>query len=1183
VYTLYKYVIKETLLPFLIGLGGFVVFVSVELLYQLSDTIVRYRVGFDKLLLLLYYQLPYFLVMGIPVGALFSIFWVISRLSADNEIVAIQVHGINLKRLVIPFLIVSLVLSGLAYVLNDYLVPTANRKFFEAQYKYIYRKNPESFSELVRTNTFFKVRENQYFYIEEFEKSSNTFKDVLIYELGSKVTVTHAKRAKKEGNVWILEDGRVYTVDSNGLLSFDASFKRMNLDISQEIEEFVRSSKSSKEMTSRELKRRIENFKKLHVETAALEVEYQSKFATSLAPLIIVILGVPISLVFNIRTKSWSVILTFILVVLYQGSDAWISALGKEKYLPPSLAPWIPNLIFGLCGFTMFVLLDTKLLLVTRDRILAVFKRKNLLFIALLLIGAGTLLQGEIIRITAEEAVAHGETLVAEGNITVKYSDLTVHASAATITSEIATFSGNVRILSPDINETTGETLVVNDERATITNARFAEGDLLLISPLMTITFSQEANNRSYEVIESDRESTVVQEDRSYRVARFVYERHLGMLTAWEVKGKEKVKNKKGQMKWVNVVGPKIQIEIDDDLSTSTIYSGYITTCDLEEPHYRFEARRVVILPSKVLVSEDMFLDLLGVVVLYYPIYFLDVSGGKQPVEFSASFGSNDGFGFIVRNNFELFGGEGTVVYSYKEKGEEAGKKTYIEYTYPFNDYTSLKFRFDAPSKLGISYGTKLWGFSLGLGYNSESTEAGKKSSLGLTLKQKVGKREIVVTSSENIREDGAKVLIPINMTLKKYPLSQPPWSFQISNLGFKISSFANPGEFAFQKLGSGSLEFTMSGSYGLNSGEKVKNSGSLGLSLIRRDESLTSSLFLDHLASFDILNASAKNFMGSTTQKINLSVAGGISTSRNAERCGFKLSYSWNWEVPTKILSVGVGYTLQESNGRNIGAFKSFNADLNSISAGLTLKALPIAVVSLEKIGYDFKTHTWSNLELSTSSKWQFGSLALKLTSKTPIYIADGSALKKTSWQITTTLKTRRVSLNNTSAFAVDYLSGTPIESVNNKFSLRIGKLWYLDSFKFSGTYILDLSHGFEISKLDSKLEFVFFGIKHTFKKLRFYQDRWILDYFTTFHGWSTGISGTFYESGAIGGGKLTLGFPLHCWNGRLYTEFSKKSGGITEGWDVGKVSLTFYIKDFPEKFFSFSVNPWGFNAGIF
>lgn len=106
-----KYIAKLSTGPILIGLAGFVVFVSVEVLYQLSDLIVRHRVGVLVLLRVLYYYLPYFVALGIPVGVLLAIFWVLSQLSTDHELMALQVHGISLKVLIMPFLLISILLS----------------------------------------------------------------------------------------------------------------------------------------------------------------------------------------------------------------------------------------------------------------------------------------------------------------------------------------------------------------------------------------------------------------------------------------------------------------------------------------------------------------------------------------------------------------------------------------------------------------------------------------------------------------------------------------------------------------------------------------------------------------------------------------------------------------------------------------------------------------------------------------------------------------------------------------------------------------------------------------------------------------------------------------------------------------------------------------------------------------
>lgn len=142
---LIKYLLKLSVVPFLIGLGGFIVFVSLEILYQLSDLIVRHRVGIEKLFLMLYYYLPYFVAMGVPVGVLLAIFWTFSRLSEERELMAIQVHGISQKNLIVPFLILGALLSIAVFFLSDQIVPEYQSKAEEAMSKYVL-KNPRFLS-----------------------------------------------------------------------------------------------------------------------------------------------------------------------------------------------------------------------------------------------------------------------------------------------------------------------------------------------------------------------------------------------------------------------------------------------------------------------------------------------------------------------------------------------------------------------------------------------------------------------------------------------------------------------------------------------------------------------------------------------------------------------------------------------------------------------------------------------------------------------------------------------------------------------------------------------------------------------------------------------------------------------------------------------------------------------------
>jgi len=423
---LIKYITKEFSAPFFMGLFGFIVFVSVQLLYELSEIIVKNHVGFDKLLLLLWYNLPYFISMGIPVGVLFSIFWVVSRFTNDNELIAMQTLGVPTRKIVIPFLLISIFLSLFTFYLYDNLVPNSNYKAKQAMAKYIYEK-PEA---TIEDNEFVDLGDDRYLFVKELARNTGILYELLLYEVAyDNVKVFHAERAQKYPDGWKMENGRIYKMKDNGFLELDVSFDSLDLNIAADVEEFINFSKGANEMTTRELKEKIITFSKLGSNVSGLIVSYHNKFANSLAPLVIAILGISLSLFLNIKSKSWSVITTFVLVVLYQGSGAWITALGKEEIVNPVLASWLPNILFGSIGILLFILLDTKISYKVTEPLKKFFSIAIVVFI----FSIGSTGYSEKVNIKANDFNIFNNTITIDSTLTINYQDTIVDAGSGKI------------------------------------------------------------------------------------------------------------------------------------------------------------------------------------------------------------------------------------------------------------------------------------------------------------------------------------------------------------------------------------------------------------------------------------------------------------------------------------------------------------------------------------------------------------------------------------------------------------------------------------------------------------------------------------------------------------------------------------------------------------------------------
>src|SRR4030043_2111800 len=106
--TTYFYILKETLPIFFIGLLTFTVILLIDKILKLIELIVNRGVSFSKILMLLLFISPSFLVFTIPMAVLLGTLLSFGRLSGDSEITAFKASGVRLYQLYLPVLLFSI-------------------------------------------------------------------------------------------------------------------------------------------------------------------------------------------------------------------------------------------------------------------------------------------------------------------------------------------------------------------------------------------------------------------------------------------------------------------------------------------------------------------------------------------------------------------------------------------------------------------------------------------------------------------------------------------------------------------------------------------------------------------------------------------------------------------------------------------------------------------------------------------------------------------------------------------------------------------------------------------------------------------------------------------------------------------------------------------------------------------
>jgi LPS-assembly protein len=96
---------------------------------------------------------------------------------------------------------------------------------------------------------------------------------------------------------------------------------------------------------------------------------------------------------------------------------------------------------------------------------------------------------------------------------------------------------------------------------------------------------------------------------------------------------------------------------------------GYITTCDLDNPHYRAQARRVKIYLDDRIEAQHILMFVGNVPVMYFPYYSQPMEGGKN--NFTITPGQSDEWGYyaLTAYRYQLDGyNRGDVLLDYRSK-----------------------------------------------------------------------------------------------------------------------------------------------------------------------------------------------------------------------------------------------------------------------------------------------------------------------------------------------------------------------------------------------------------------------------------------------------------------------------------------------------------------------------------
>ncbi len=343
-------------------LSTFLVLLLVFTVFELLGDIFRNRVPALLLGEYLVNVIPFFLYQTAPISVLLAVLITFGLMQKSNEITAMKATGISVYRVIFPVLVIAAVFAGGLFFFDQFYLPRANMRQ-DALRNRIKGKPPQTY---LRPDRKWIVGEHStIYYYEFFDPDQNRFGNISAFQFdpkGFEITKrVYASNARWSDTLhrWLFEQGWARSFRGMAIESYDPFDARTFPELNEPPTYFKKEVKTSQEMNYGELRNYIHDLQQSGFDVVRLKVQLQKKFAFPIIALVMAVLAIPFSLSAGRRGALAGVATAIGIAVVYFVTSGLFEAMGNAGQLPPALAAWSPDLIFGFAGGYLILKIPT--------------------------------------------------------------------------------------------------------------------------------------------------------------------------------------------------------------------------------------------------------------------------------------------------------------------------------------------------------------------------------------------------------------------------------------------------------------------------------------------------------------------------------------------------------------------------------------------------------------------------------------------------------------------------------------------------------------------------------------------------------------------------------------------------------------------------------------------------------
>lgn len=362
------YIFKEVAVPFFLCVGILTVTVLLSKVLKLVELSLNHDIGFYFIFWFLLSLTPPLLIYTIPASFLVGVLIACTRLSSDNEIVAMKASGLSLFTIMRPVILWAFIAYAITLLLTLYFLPWGNHNQKQLLFDAARTKTAAGLEEKV----FYDQFKDIVLYVDDIPKGSEGGQG----EPGELRGIFISQREDEDSNIIIAErgffrpspeelsvlfkifDGEIHRQSVEDDLYHIIKFSNYTIELDlKESAPTERKHASTRELYTGELRERIREAEASGRPTHHLVIDLHKRFALPASVFVFAFLGLPLGMqrVRSARLTGFSVAVG--VFIFYYVAIKSLEALGENGYMDPVLSIWAPNITLASLG--LFILYRT--------------------------------------------------------------------------------------------------------------------------------------------------------------------------------------------------------------------------------------------------------------------------------------------------------------------------------------------------------------------------------------------------------------------------------------------------------------------------------------------------------------------------------------------------------------------------------------------------------------------------------------------------------------------------------------------------------------------------------------------------------------------------------------------------------------------------------------------------------